>query len=197
MTPYYADDLVTIYHGDCREWMPDAGAILTDPPYGTGFAGVAGDDSFPFDLLPGAVPCVAFGSPKRHVADLRAFIRPPDRVMVWAPAFSWSKQSDRGVLYGWTPIYCWDTEPTGHNEPSRDVFTEHDAGASSITKPVALMRRLLPLVGGTVLDPFMGSGSTLVAAKSLGRRAIGIEIEERYCEIAALRCSQEVLGLGA
>jgi hypothetical protein len=199
VTPYYADDLVTIYHADCRTFqIPGlADAIVTDPPYGTGFDGVAGDESFPFDVLPGGLPCIAFASPKRAVDDLRSFVRPPDRVMVWAPAFSWSKQSDGGVLYKWTPIYCWNTLPTGRNEPTGDVFTEHDAGASSITKPVALMRRLLPLVPGVILDPFMGKGSTLVAAKSLGRRAIGVEIEERYCEIAANRCRQEVLGLGA
>ena len=94
---------------------------------------------------------------------------------------------------------------------SKGVPTIYDRGCGNVIthprqapddhpspKPEQVMRRLVEVVttaGQTVLDPFMGSGTTLRAAKDLGRRAIGIEIEERYCEIAAARCAQEVLAL--
>jgi site-specific DNA-methyltransferase (adenine-specific) len=83
--------------------------------------------------------------------------------------------------------------PGVYRAPSPD-----NADRDHITeKPLEVMRWVMEPItpGGLVLDPFMGSGTTLVAAKESGRRAIGIEIEERYCEIAATRCSQEVLGL--
>ncbi len=130
MTPYYQDDLVTIYHGDCREWMPEADVIVTDPPYGMGY---------------------------RH-------------------------GSRKGGPMG------FDLHRTGREQIDGRLHVNQ--------KPVALMAWVLGFVpAGTVLDPFAGSGSTLIAAKELGRKSIGIEIEERYCEIAAQRCSQEVLGL--
>ncbi len=67
-------------------------------------------------------------------------------------------------------------------------------------KPMQLMGRLIRWLSDpdqTILDPFCGSGTTLRAAKDLGRKSIGVEVEEKYCEIAAKRCAQEVLDFGA
>ena len=87
------------------------------------------------------------------------------------------------------------------NQPTRASNYAHGQLASEgkshpTQKPLPLMQWCVAFTSGTVLDPFMGSGTTLRAAKDLGRKAIGVEIEERYCEIAAQRLSQQVLDFG-
>ena len=196
MTPYYSDDLVTIYHGDCREVMPEADVVLTDPPYGVSKA--KWDDD---------IPDMAWLDRARSFASIVAFtpgLRPlfrypsPDWIIAWARPAS-TQANGLGGINNWEPVLVYGRRPL-----RTDLVTLSHPGRTNETgdhptpKPLDLYRRLAELLsrpGETILDPFMGSGTTLVAAKSLGRKAIGIEIEERYCEIAATRCSQEVLGL--
>jgi site-specific DNA-methyltransferase (adenine-specific) len=203
MTPYYDDGAVTIYHGDCREILPSLPPtflVVTDPPYGidhrasTYWNGerIYGDDE-PFD--PG--PLLAFSGQVLFGANFYADRLPPsagwivwnkrDRVSRGLPGsdaeLAWTNllTQVRILTHVWIP-HTLRTEPAYH--PTQ--------------KPVALMREILGLVGDgedRILDPYMGAGSVLRAAKDVGQQAIGIEIEERYCEIAAERCAQEVLPL--
>jgi DNA modification methylase len=203
VTPYYADDLVTIYHGDCREWMPEADVIVTDPPYGIATKWVGGSRGHGWDAAgrkrsarnawdqgPGDISCILEMRCPTVIWGGNYFTVPPARGwLVWRKETTGFSLADAELA--WTNL----------DQPVR-VFTlprnKGPAPEHPTTKPLSLMIWTISFCPpGTILDPYMGSGSTLVAAKSLGRRAIGIEIEERYCEIAASRCSQEVLGLGA
>jgi site-specific DNA-methyltransferase (adenine-specific) len=210
VTPYYEDGGITIWHADCRDVLPliPAGSVdlvLTDPPYGVDIA--AWDRRTPHEALDtflritsGAV--VWFGAAPQLRMDLGAFDPAPERVLIWAPTFNLSHTAAKGIFYRWHPIYCWRI-PAKHDGPHWDLLTvPTETGHRNFwhhpaTKPVNLMRQLAGFSpsNGLILDPFMGSGTTLRAAKDLGRKAVGIEIEERYCEIAARRLAQAVLPL--
>jgi site-specific DNA-methyltransferase (adenine-specific) len=217
MTPYYQDDLVTIYHGDCeldcRSVVagPDAAVLVTDPPYGIDYeSGWAShlprhiardmDTDARDDVLFawGDRPALVFGSWK---------VQPPEgtrAALVWDKGLA-SGMGDLAMPWkpNWELIYVLGSGFSGRRDSGvisgigYNVVTWATKGRTHPNeKPVALLRDLIgKCPAGTILDPFMGSGSTLVAAKEAGRRVIGIEIEERYCEVAAQRCSQEVLGL--
>lgn len=211
--PYYSDDLVALYHGNCfaeMTWLL-ADVLVTDPPYGISYqsgsrrstlaASIAGDaDVKTRDLALtawGPRPAIAFGTWRRPrpeatrallVWDTKGALGMGDLSIPWKPAHQ--------------EIYIMGDGFVG--ERSSDVLTV--APVQSMArggrvhphqKPVQLLSELLrKCPPGAIADPFAGSGSTLVAAKALGRRAIGVELEERYCEIAAKRLAQDVLDFG-
>lgn len=194
MKPYYSDDHVTIYHGDCLElaelWTC-ADVLVTDPPYPNNAGHF--DDGIPaareaLGLV--NMPAIVFWSEMET---------PPARTPLVA-VHIWHRANVNGRPY--EP--AWHFDPDARKRRSEvmrhaAIFDGAGPGCAEYLghptqKPVVLMRRLMSLLpDGLVADPFMGSGSTLRAAKDLGRKAIGIELEERYCEIAAKRCAQEVL----
>jgi site-specific DNA-methyltransferase (adenine-specific) len=215
VTPYYADDLVTIYHGDCREWIgPHADVLVTDPPYGVSFAGkatkhtarktggytVSDDPDIGPTVVRAMLPHVQRGAVFTGNRTLHSYPEPRDIGCVFCPSGAgigpWGFTLFHPVLF-YGPRCSTVLRPTSIQS---FATAEDEADGHPCPKPLRWMTwavSLASVAGETVLDPFVGSGTTLVAAKATGRRAIGIEIEERYCEIAARRCSQEVLGLTA
>ena len=205
MKPYYQDDVATIYCGDCWDLLqdlPHIDLVLTDPPYGIPsrawertYHGKRGKSP-----LWGKVP--AWDKIPERVKDI---IEVADKVVIWGgnnfdlPAaphwFVWDKlQSNRGAdcEMAWTRGAC------AHKvfRMSRiDAYVNKASGLRKehpTQKPLALMTWCLEQMrlasGATVFDPFMGSGTSVLAAMQAGHKAIGIELEERYCEIAAHRC---------
>lgn len=211
MSIYYADESVTLYHGDCRElteWL-DADVLVTDPPYGMSYVSskttrrpVANDhDATARDTaleLWGERPALVFGTWR---------VARPQRtrqVITWHKRSIGPGMGDLAMPWGnaTEEIYVLGSGWTGQrrqNYIGTDDQRGNPYGAAALVghptpKPVGLLEQLIECAPpGVVADPFAGGGSTLLAARNLGRKAIGVEVEERYCEVIARRLSQGVL----
>lgn len=247
MTPYFKDESVTLYHGDCREVVPTlkltADCIVADPPYGeTSLAWDRWPDGWPTAVSDAAKSMWCFGS-------MRMFLDRRDEFEFWrlSQDVIWEKQQGTGlaadrfrrvhehVLHfyrnAWAEIHHEVPTDGTHKPPRthiRRVKPTHQSSASSASsatyvddgsrlvrsvivarnlhgrslhpteKPVGILDPLIRYAcppDGTVLDPFAGSGSTAVAARLSGRRAVLVEADERYCELIAKRMLQVPLPL--
>lgn len=215
MKPYFQDDAVTIYHGDCRQIVPQlehVAAVITDPPWK-----LLSDKQ----IVIGNDRAVELWSEIAPELAARA-----DRVIVWLPCtadprewlsplpmpFLRSLMIRRAipgyygrVLLDVEQVFALGTWPRPRKGRivipggmeityvSTDRVNGHPAPRSAIV--ARWLTKFWSDEGDVILDPFGGSGTTARAAKDLGRKAILIEIEERYCEIAAKRMSQSVMAL--
>lgn len=243
MKPYYDEDGITVYHGDCREIMPaldPADVVIADPPYGV--------TSLEWDRLVSGWVDVVRANSLWVFGSMAFFLAQPFAGWTYAQDVVWEKHNGSGLHadrfrrvhelivhfyrgawgdvfkspqftmdatarkvrtktrpFHWNPVknprayISTDGGPRLQRSVLR-VRSEHGRAEHPTQKPLGIINPLIAYscpAAGLVLDPFAGSGTTLVAAKNLGRRAIGVEIEERYCEIAAKRLSQCVLDLSA
>jgi DNA modification methylase len=211
LTPYYQEAGIAIYHGDCREidaWLL-ADAMVTDPPYGmalaSGWGGDFGDLSVANDEDTAArdEALSQWGDRPAIVFGRWSVPRPPNTRAL----LTWEKGDHTGMgdlSLPWKPtteeIYVLGRGFAGIGRRSSVLRFMAPAPAAKqgrhhpTEKPLDLIRHLVACCPPPVVaDPFMGSGTTLRAAKDIGRQAIGVEIEERYCEIAADRLRQSVL----
>jgi site-specific DNA-methyltransferase (adenine-specific) len=205
MTPYYEENGIQIFHGDCREILPSlprVDAVITDPPY-PNHGGYVSSVKVAADYFEGQIEtarwfCRTFTYPS-YLVFWHELERPPVNLPLVAMHVWHRSNTNRPSNYEAIYEFAQETERASRvfSYPVVSVGLTGcvEATGHPTQKPVKLMKRLIELRGdiSMILDPFMGSGTTLRAAKDLGRKAIGIEIEERYCEIAANRLRQEVL----
>ena len=238
MKPYYEDDLVTLYHGDCREvmgYMADQSvkAVLTDPPYTERThdkARTLTKNKSGRDVVAKAI--TTFGSITDE--DLESILSECGRVSQgWvvatldyrhavqfdnAPPIGlkcqrvgvWVKTNPTPQITGDRPAQGWEAIAYLHREKGRSIWNGGGKHGNFVTrtaqatghptsKPLSISETWVTHFtdyGDTVLDPFSGSGTTLRAASNLGRKAIGIELDERYCELIATRLSQQAFDFG-
>jgi len=212
--PYYDRDGIIIYHGDCRELLPRisrADLLLTDPPYGVGRSqGFGGSATWGGRQIARRTYSDSWDSERAEAQTVRLAIARCDLAIVWGGNFFADELPRSSHWIVWDKVQVMptfgDCELAWTNSGRKSVskVTIQWSGLQGkerirdhpTQKPEALMRWCLSKyseVGQIVLDPYLGSGTTLVAAKFLERRGIGIEREEKYCEIAAERLSQQAL----
>jgi len=208
--PYYDEGGITIYHGDCRDilpLLPKVDLVLTDPPYGIGYKShlphninyelITGDES-EFD------PSFLLNFPKVILWGANNYCQnlPIGCWIVWDKRLSEAADKMMGSPFE----LAWSSKRTqfkiirllhggAKNADSPNGDASGQPRLHPTQKPVKLMNLCIGFAMNvdTILDPFMGAGSTLRAAKDLGRHCIGIEIEEKYCAIAVEIFRQEVL----
>lgn len=209
MKPYYEHAGITIYHGDSRDilpGLPSVDLVLTDPPYSSGRSeeefSNTGNIAVILHMASEKTPVMAvFGtSSGRGIEFVRSTIRSLayNRVLVWNRSFVNSRAAGP---WRWDLVLIHIFGRGSFGRPLSSSLIQTDGTRSLAIEtghkapvPTSVMSRIYePFAPGLVLDPFMGSGSVLLAAKAAGGRAIGIEINEQYCEIAVKRLSQEVL----
>jgi len=210
--PYYQDDFVTLYHGDClqqTQWL-EADVLVTDPPYGIAYKSggmsnatiavrdvIANDETL--DIRDQALkiwgetkPAIVFGSWKveRPKSTRHRLIWYKQNALPGMRATPWFNADEE--------IYILGSGFIGKPEQNVLISTSRQDGAYGevaktghpTPKPVHLMEKLISKTQGLIADPFAGSGATLLAARNLGRKSIGIELEEKYCELIAKRLGQ-------
>jgi len=203
MKPYYQDNHVTIYNAksDCVLEELRFDIVVTDPPYGVDFKYNNFVDDNESWVLTKSIVCALV---KQYPAAVcmsfaRLWELPPAK---WAACWFKPGSVRRSKIGGWStwePVLLYGNVWKIANDMLRlPDCANHtpEAAGHPCPKPLRLFKWLLSgCQEGIVCDPFMGSGTTLRAAKDLNRKAIGVEIEEKYCEIAANRMCQEVLEL--
>ncbi len=212
MKPYYQDKWVTIYHGDCREILPElpkVDLVLTDPPYGIDYQSawrtapfrkekIQGDYEFPLWLFDMVKPTSAYFIFCRW--DILHMLPMPKSFIVWDKGNHSMGNLEHEYGRQWEAIAFYPQLQHSFINRPKDIIRCMRIDPNKLLhpneKPDGIVSELISHnTGELILDPFLGSGTTCYCAKKLNRYSIGIEIEEKYCEIAAKRCCQEVMEL--
>lgn len=222
MSLYYEDEYVQLHQGDCRAirgWT-EADVLVTDPPYGVDWKQRIGDgrrakeQAFNHHVVQGDAdssirdealaiwggrPAIIFGSWRvARPSSVRS-------LLIWNKEGAYSGPLNAAFFTNHEEIYVVGEGWRKSSPPLRSVITttEHRGSATAdvghpTPKPIGLMERLIDRCPpGLIADPFAGSGATLIAARNLGRKAIGVELEERYCELIVKRLSQQAFDFSA